>query len=444
MQTHPSEEVLEDFILSQDRGRLAVLWHLIGCTSCRSKFLFLPRPERPPLEGEVRFGVPDYDRVLAEVGPVVRSFERALKEERAAAPGLYVELTEPPAEQRAVRVANPRFHTWGVAELLVERSLEVSDSAYGEELGLLALRLVEHLDASRYGAERIEDLRAQAWAHIGNACRLRSDLQGAEDAFGHAFSHLEKGTQDALEQAVLLDLEASLRRDQRRFEDAFKLLRRAVEIFLDYGERHRAGRSLVSMSIVHSQSGNPAEGIPLLQQALEMLDPELEPRLLLCARHNLAVYFADVGRFWEAQAAYRAARPLYRSFPDAWTQNRRKWIKGRISRGLGQLRQAESLFLASREGFLAEGIPYDTALVSLEIALLYAEQGRTAELKQLAVEMVPIFSSRHIHREALAALSFLQQVLAGEALATEVVARVADYLKRAQHDPELRFQGAEA
>ncbi|HSN85802.1 MAG TPA: hypothetical protein VL025_03545, partial [Thermoanaerobaculia bacterium] len=243
MQTHPSEEVLEDFILSQDRGRLAVLWHLIGCTSCRSKFLFLPRPERPPLEGEVRFGVPDYDRVLAEVGPVVRSFERALKEERAAAPGLYVELTEPPAEQRAVRVADSRFHTWGVAELLVERSLEVSsqDAAFGEELGLLALRLVEHLDASRYGAERIEDLRAQAWAHVGNACRLRFDFQGAEEAFGHAFSCLEKGTGDSLEQAVLLDLEASLRRGQRRFDEAFTLLRRAVEVFLDYGERHRAG-----------------------------------------------------------------------------------------------------------------------------------------------------------------------------------------------------------
>jgi len=47
---------------------------------------------------------------------------------------------------------------------------------------------------------------------------------------------------------------------------------------------------------------------------------------------------------------------------------------------------------------LAEGIPYDTALVSLEIATLYAEQGRTAELKRLAAGMLPIFSSLHIHR----------------------------------------------
>lgn len=175
-----------------------------------------------------------------------------------------------------------------------------------------------------------------------------------------------------------------------------------------------------------------------------MIDPEQEPRLLLCARHNLAFYLADSGRFLEAQAAYRNARPLYRSFPDAWTQNRRAWVKGKISRGLGQLRQAESLFLAAREGFLGEGIPYDTALVSLELALLYAEQGRTAELKKLAIEMVPIFSSRHIHREALAALSFLQQALTRERVATEIVARVAEYLKRAQHDPELQFSGEEA
>lgn len=446
MKIHPSEEALEELLLSLDSERGTVLDHLLSCPYCRSKLYFLPRPERPPLEGEIRFGVPNYDRVLAETGRAVESFERALKEERRAAPGLYLELTEAPAERRESLMADPRFQTWGVAELLVERSLEVSprDPAYGEEMGLLALAVVNHLDASRYGTERIEDLRAQSWAHVANACRLRSDLLGSEEAFGHAALHLEKGTGDSLERAVLLDLEASLRRDQRRFDDAFKLLRRAVSIFLDYGERHRAGRSLVKMSIVHSQSGNPAEGVPLLSRALGMIDPEQEPRLLLCARHNLTDYLAQSGRFLEAQAAYRNARPLYRSFPDAWTQNRRAWVKGKISRGLGQLRQAESLFLAAREGFLGEGIPYDTALVSLDLALLYAEQGRTAELKKLAVEMVPIFSSRHIHREALAALSFLQQALTRERVATEIVARVAEYLKRAQHDPELQFSGEEA
>lgn len=150
----------------------------------------------------------------------------------------------------------------------------------------------------------------------------------------------------------------------------------------------------------------------------------------------------DLGRFLEAQGLYRETRPLYRSFPDAWSQNRRRWVKGKIASGLGQLRQAESLFTAARDGFLAEGVPYDTALVSLELALLYAGQGRMEELKRLAAEMVPIFASRQIHREALAALAFLTQAIEAERAEIEVVARVAEYLRRAQHDPGLRFEEA--
>ena len=121
-------------------------------------------------------------------------------------------------------------------------------------------------------------------------------------------------------------------------------------------------------------------------------------------------------------------------------QNRRSWVRGKIARGLGQLKLAETRFLAARDGFLAEGVPYDTALVSLELALLYAEQGRTAELKRLAAEMVPIFTSRHIHREALAALTFLRQAVEAEEASLEVLVRVADFLRKSEHDPGLRFE----
>ncbi|HSN86360.1 MAG TPA: tetratricopeptide repeat protein [Thermoanaerobaculia bacterium] len=277
---------------------------------------------------------------------------------------------------------------------------------------------------------------------MGNACRVRSDLQSAEEAFAAAYRHLRAGTKDPLEKAILLDLEASLRRDQRRFEAAFRLLRRAVKIFRQSDQQHRAGRTLVNLATVHHHAGNPAEGIPLLYEALDLIDSEQEPRLLLCARHNLIFYLAGAEQFLEAQKIYRETRPLYRSFSDAWTQNRRKWVKGKIVRGLGQADQAESLFLAAREGFITEGIPYDTALVSLELATLYAEQRRTADLKKLAGEMVPIFSSLNIHREALAALAYLKQAAEAERASLEVVRRVADYLRRAQHDPALRFEGA--
>ena len=47
---------------------------------------------------------------------------------------------------------------------------------------------------------------------------------------------------------------------------------------------------------------------------------------------------------------------------------------------------------------------YDAAIVSMDLALLYLRQRRTAELKTLAKEMLPIFRSQDVHREAVAAL----------------------------------------
>jgi hypothetical protein len=66
-----------------------------------------------------------------------------------------------------------------------------------------------------------------------------------------------------------------------------------------------------------------------------------------------------------------------------------------------------------------------------------------AELKRVAEEMVPIFSSREIHREALAALSYWRQAVETEEVCVKLVAGVAAFLKRARHNPELRFQTPE-
>lgn len=434
MKIHPNDLVLEEFYLSLEREHRDLLDHLVRCSTCRSRLHYLPRP---------RAREASYEEALDRGQESLETRQAALMKERSEAPSLFVELLACPLERRSLLVLeDQRFHTWGVFELLLERSLEeaIRDPSVAEDLARLSLLVSDALDFSYYGARLVEDLRARAWAYLANSRRIRSDHEGAEEAFERAEVHLKRGTLDPLERAILLDLKASLRRAQRRFDEALKHLRRAVGIFSKYGHPHRAGRSLVNMSIVHDYRGTPEEGIPLLFRSLDLINPEQEPRLLLCARHNLTLYLAESGRTQEAWTLYQQTRPLYRDFTDAWTQNRRRWVKGKIVRGLGQTAHAESLFLAARDGFVAEGIPYDTALVSLELATLYAGQGRTADLKRLAEEMLPIFSSLHIHREALAALAFLRQAVEAERASLEVVTRVAAYLRRAQHDPELRFE----
>lgn len=458
MKIHPSDLMLEEVLRSLDQNQI-LLRHLNECWRCRSKLDGTPvgssvesyiHPLTTAADRGSRYNPRIARATEVDYGPAIERSERRYLEtasfilrERAEAPGLLTELLTVQPEKRKLFLANSsRFQTWGVLELLIERSWETRgvSRAQSEELANLAIQLSVRLDSSCYRQDLVEDLKARAWSYIGNLRRIAADFPGAEGAFRMSYAHLRQGTREPLERAIFLDLKASLHGAQRQFDDAVRLLRRAVTIFLRHGDEHRAGRSLVNLAAIHSYAAQPESAIAVIREALPLIDSGLDERLLLCAWHNLIENLTITGRYIEAQGLYRKARPLYRKYPDSGFPNRRLWVKGRIARGLGQDDSAESLFIAAREGFLAEGTPYEAALVSLELAILYAEQDRTAELKRLSAEMLSIFTSRQIHREALAALIFLKQSIDAERLTIQTAIGVADFLRRAEGDPSMTFE----
>jgi tetratricopeptide (TPR) repeat protein len=450
---HPHDLLLQEFAATSPETRKKCLDHLSSCPECRDKLRWLHILQAPPRQAAkvLSFGrgqaqAPKYDPALEGASRSVYTLEAIYQRERAAAPGLYAELAQHPADRRILLVRNcSRFHTWGFCETLLSRSQErnFEDPALGESLALLAVEVLDHLDPSLYGTGPLDDLRARAWAYVANSRRVQTDLAGAEEAFTFAFSFLRLGTGEPMERALLLDLKASLLTKQRRFSQALSHLRRSVAIFLELGETHRAGRALVKMSTAHTFVGEPEKAISLLQRALKLINPAREPRLLLIAWHNLINDLTETGKFMEAQKLLVKVKPLYKRFTQPWFQNPSKWLEGQVARGLGQIKQAEALFIAARDGFLLADAAYDTALVSLDLASLYAEQGRMAELKRLAEEMIPIFSSRQIHREALAALDYWRQAVEAERASAALVAGIATFLTNARHTLELRFQRPE-
>lgn len=446
MKIHPHDLLIEELFASSGDESLAVIEHVLQCAACqrRTRELLHAQPA-PLLQNVVRLdghaGPADYGATLDRAAAFAQRLKMAHDWERAEAESLFAELLEHPGGRRQWIVRNhPRFQTWGLFERLLERGQEQNfeDPAAGEGLALLALEITDRLEG--FSEERLEDFRARAWASVANARRVRFDLRGAEEAFAIAFCHLARGAGEPMERAVLLDLKASLLRAQRRFAGALQLLARAIRIFRLLGEKHRAGRSLINMSIVYHNAGESERAIPLLYEALDLIDSSREPRLLLAAWNNLIDDLAHSRQFIEAQKLLVRARPLYRQFPEPWVQNRRRWVEGKIALGLGQAQEAEALFLRARDGFLTEDAAYDTALVSLDLAALFAKQRRVKEVKRTAEEMMPIFSSRQIHREALAALMFWKQAVDAERAGTELVNGVAAFLKRARHDPDLRFE----
>jgi tetratricopeptide (TPR) repeat protein len=403
--------------------------HVAGCARCSRRL------QRLQTQRSVAYAA--YDAALSAGARRLQDLQATYARERTDGKALVSELLKHPAERRLILIRNhPRFHTWGVFERLLEMSILESprDAGVSEKLARLALELSNHLDESRYGTQAIEDLRGRAWAYIGNACRVQSDLRGAQEALDRALVHLRQGTREPWERAVWLDLKGSLLRAQRRFGEALQLMNRALVLFLAVGDRHRAGRTLLNMDNVFHHSGRSEEGIPLLYRALELIDPDQEPMLLLMAKHNLVDDLAESGKYMEAQRLFIQARPLYRRFTEPFVEIRRLWVEGKIVRGLGQSEKAERLLLAARNGFIELASSYDLALVSLEIAGLYAEQGRNAELKQIAEEMVPIFSSRQIQREALAAFILWHQAVQAETAGAELAALVAAALRLARYE----------
>jgi tetratricopeptide (TPR) repeat protein len=450
MNIHPKDPLLARLAAGLPVESRRYLAHAARCPACRERLaeildeLERPQPVLPWRQEPQPVQPPGVDRLLDGFTHNLVDLRSGFARAEDEAAGLLTELlAQPPARRALLLDYQTRFWTWPVAERLVETVRETSfhDPAGAERLAGLVLGLAGRLPEPPYRGRR-GDLLARTWASLGNARRLGSDLAGAERAFAAAHACLRQGSRDALERAHLADLEASLAVDQRRFADALRLLERAAAVFGEYGELHRAGRSRVKMATVHGKAGEPERAIPLLYQALSLIDAGHEPRLDLSVRHNLMTALADAGRAMEARRLFVQSRALYRRFPEPWAENRRLWLSGKIARGLGQAAEAEAAFKSARDGFLADGIPYDTALVTLELAALYAETGRTPELRRLAAETAPIFLSRQIHREALLALSFFRQAVEREAATAETIARVIAYLRLAQEDPDLAFQTA--
>jgi tetratricopeptide (TPR) repeat protein len=272
-----------------------------------------------------------------------------------------------------------------------------------------ASAIAADLDPLSYGPELTADLRARCFAELGNAYRVADDLEAAERALRRAGEESAQGTQDPLLLARIMDLTASLRGAQRRFGEALELLDAVYQLYERHGDRHNAGRALISKGLYTGYDNDPEEAVRLLSTGLTLIHPASDPKLVISAIHNLMMFLADSGRFHQAQRLLRRARPAYDAEGDRLNLVKLRWLEGKIAAGLGRLRRAEQLFGQARQELEASGLHYHAALVSLDLAAVWLSQGKSAETRSLVENLVATFRARRIARESLAALVLLKE-----------------------------------
>lgn len=442
---HPDPKLLARFgrgRLSRRRNREIVRHLLAQCANCRrvvSRYL-PPGPGRAAASAENVHRL-DYSAAFAQARQETERRQAGFLAERAAAPGLLAAfLKESPERQWALAAAGPGHHTWAFCELLLDavRELCFQDPVRALDLSKLGTEIAARVDRTVYGEVRVRDLHARAWAGLGNAQRIRADFHDAEESFAKAEGLLKKGTGDPLEKANVLLLKSSLRGSQQRFREAFRMLDRVLAIGRRCGDSQLCGKALVIRGFFLGVANDPEAAIRHLTEGIRDVDPETDARLLVAAQHNLILFLAESGRYDEAMSLLERARPLYHRVGDQMSLLRLRWLEGKIGISLGQFAEAEEILRELRKELIERDLGFDAALLSLDLANIYARQGRSAEMRRLAEEMLPIFKSRDIHREAIAALLVFQKSAEMERVTLGLIREVSSYLKESRAISGLR------
>lgn len=449
---HPSPKELQSFLRGEltRREGAAIIGHLLaGCPTCQERMepttLAMFRPGRPA-SSPSPWHESEYDFHLFKAFSTARRFGKEQEQERVEVrrdPDRTFSKEVPAKEAPAAALEPPHRSglrsvcSWKRCEALIEQSrqLRASDPEGMVMTAALAASLADRLDPQVYAARKLADLQARAHAELGNARRVTGDTSGAEADLTRAFKLAQDGTGDPVLLARVMDFTASLYTDQRRFGEAFELLDQLYRIHQGRGDHHMAGRALISKGIAVGHASDTEQAVRLLSQGLRQIDSQRDPKLVLAAVHNLIWFLVEAGRLAEADCLLGESRGLYAAYGERLDNLKVLWLEGRIAAGLGDDLRAEGAFQQVRTGFVEVEMPYDAALVSLDLAAIWLRQGRTAEIRRLLDETLTFFRARNIRREAIGALLMLKEALRRDSATLTLLHAVESDLQRLGREP---------
>ena len=335
------------------------------------------------------------------------------------------------AQERRDRIKDAEdYQTWALVEWLALASERAAADkpARALELAELALYTVPFVPGPAYRRARLE-----GWAsfHLANALRVKNDHDGADAAVDRGWDSWRAGAEDdflPFGEDRLLDFEASLRRDERRFDEALDLLERALEI----SPNENKGRILLKKGFTLEQKGDIEAAVAALSQARPYVEESGVPRDLLVLLFNLTSGVLHLGRLSEAAGLLPDVRAAAVALGNELDVHRSAWLEARLDAAQGKGPEAIAALGQVFGIFVALELPYDAALAGLDLATLYLQQGRTRDVLPLALQMETVFRIKKVDREAMAALLLFCEAARREEATAELARHTAEVIEKAQ------------
>lgn len=377
---------------------------------------------------------------VVRIGRRLKLGERQLRAHERRVRAWVREIVRLPPDERVGRIygAYSRFRGPLFGLLLLEAARRAIPDDPAESLSLADAALVSCERTSP--REPDPEVRAPALAVRGNAKRALGRIREAEKDLVEARRLLTApGFGDPAFPAELDSYFGSLRKDQRRLEDAAQHLRRAGTLYGLLEEPEKEARVLLKLGAVHFRVREFDAAVEASEQALSLLDDGPEGWLHAYAHYNRAYFLHAAGEPDEAENELKTHAVLITGAGDALAF-RLRWLRARIAWSRRELVKAATLFEETLGQARARGIPYDSGLLALELALVYLAQGRTGRVKNLATEALRVFTEEEVEAEVRTALALLAEAARREAITREMLEQTVASLERAQ--PGSRRSGS--
>ena len=347
------------------------------------------------------------------------------------------QVTPAMVEMIEATVFDPRYWDETVLEKLLDRCDDVlfRDPQTGLRIAKVAPQIALAINSrrrpgsDRQGPEKMQlrrDLLVRAYASLGDASRAAGNPHEAEEPYQKALRITESEAISRPEKANLYRRLAALRACQKRYGEGLELAEKAVQIDRTLDDTKNLAWSLTILGYVYIEGSRFHEALPGLGEALTLVTWKSAPRIYHAATHNMAYVISETGQLGDLDQGRAYIRRARKSAGRGWSVPKAKllWVEGKAFLRSHFTPLAERRFKRALEVLRIFRAPFDIALVSLDLSVLYCHEERWHELEQLAKETYQLFRELSADSEAIAALSLWLNAANKHTLTADLIADI--------------------
>lgn len=411
--------------------------HVAVCSDCQATVDFFATAEEDmgdPDVWEPIVGSATYTSLM-EYGARV-----AAEDQEAAL--LLEKLLKSPADAAWTALATRRrFRTGGVVRKLCAHAHGIyeNDPLAALTFADAAISVAEVLPDDLYPAKAADQLRATSWKERANALMRLGQFPAALESLDRAERFYRRLPAPALGLAIVALVRAGVLYEQQRLDEAAALAEQAERAFGHLGDDKRRIDALFLVASIRYEAGDLALAVSSFEQILTYGEEMNEVRWIARASYAIGNVEVDRGNLAEASIRFRTALVIFREVGPEPERVATEWGVARVLVHAGKLNDGIHRLREVAAAFESRDMVTYSALVGLDMAEAWLALQRPDDIVHLAKHLFSVFSEAGMLTGALTAIAYLKESAAERRLTTEDIVAIRTFLRRAEHQPALRF-----